>query len=95
MRSGRLDERLLEESTKGFVLRGWGERRHTGPGKKGTLIRGGTGTRGSARYFYSGTGRARLYTKVPRGYYFSETRPTGASTAGRDFNDATCVDHVK
>ena len=80
---------------KGFVLRGWGERRHTGPGKKGTLIQGGTGTRGSTRYFYSGTGRARLYTKVPRGYYFSETRLTGASTAGRDFNDATCVDHVK
>ena len=26
---------------KGFVLRGWGERRHTGPGKKGTLIQGG------------------------------------------------------
>ena len=34
---------------KGFVLRGWGKRQHTGPGKKGTLIRGGTGTRGSTR----------------------------------------------
>ena len=31
-------------------------------------------------FFISGTGRARLYTKVPRGYYFSETRLTGAST---------------
>ena len=47
------------------------------------------------RCYYSGTGRARLYTKVPRGYYFLETRLTGASTVGRDFNDVTCVDHVK
>ena len=47
------------------------------------------------RCYYSGTGRARLYTKVSRGYYFSETRLTGASTVDRDFNDATCVDHMK
>ena len=45
--------------------------------------------------YYSGTGRARIYTKVPRGYYFLETRLTGASTVGRDFNDATHIDHVK
>ena len=47
------------------------------------------------RCYYSGTGRARLYTKVPRGYSFSETRLTGASTVSRDFNNMTCVDHVK
>ena len=56
---------------------------------------GGTGTRGSTRCYYSRTGRAKLYTKVPRGYYFSETRLTGASTVGRDFNDVMHVDHVK
>ena len=47
------------------------------------------------RCYYFGTGRARLYTKISRGYYFSETRLTGASTVSRDFNDVTCVDHVK
>ena len=78
----------------GFILRGWGKRQHTGPGEKGTLILGGTDTRGSMRYYYSGTGRARLYTKVPRGHYFLETRLTGASTVGRDFDNVMRVDHV-
>ena len=33
----------------GFILRGWGKRQYTGPGEKGTLIQGGTDTRGSTR----------------------------------------------